>query len=93
MAEGVVTFEMVWERVVSHTGEFFKTATGRWFTYRLDGDRILPSHTEIRIPRSDLELAYSMVPIPQSAKLNRLVEGPSYVWAILHDERITRGDW
>ena len=87
------SFAAVWERITGHGGEFFQTSKGRYFTYRIEEDALLPSQTDLRISRSDFELAFSMVPIPTSAKLNRLVEAPSYIWAILHDERIRCGAW
>ncbi len=93
MTDEALRFEDVWGRITSLCGEFFQTALGRWFTYRIEDGALLPSQTEICIPRADFELAYNMVPLVASAKLNRLVEGPAYVWAILHDERISRGDW
>ena len=88
-----VQFAGIWERILAERGEFFQTANGRWFTYKLDGDHLALSQSEIRIPRSDFELAFNMLPISRSAKLNRLVEGPAYVWAILYDERISQRDW
>ncbi|MEE2704157.1 MAG: hypothetical protein VX614_09080 [Myxococcota bacterium] len=93
MSEAPVDFATVWERILDLRGEFFRTANGRYFTYKLDGDRLAVSQSELLIPRSDFTLAFNMLPISRSAKLNRLVEGPAYVWAILHDERITRGAW
>ena len=93
MSGAPVAFETVWARILELRGEFFRTANGRWFTYKLDGDRLAVSQSELRLSRSDLETAFNMLPISRSAKLNRLVEGPAHVWAILHDERITRGAW
>ncbi len=87
------SFDAVWERIVGREREFFQTSKGRYFTYRIEDDALLPSRSDIRIPRSDFALAFSMVPIPTSAKLNRLVDAPSYIWAILHDERIRCGAW
>lgn len=93
MSEAPLDFDSVWARILDLRGEFFQTAKGRWFTYKVDDDELSVSQTDFQIPRSDLALAFNMLPISVSAKLNRLVEGPAYVWAILHDERISRGDW
>ncbi len=93
MSEAAAPFDELWERIRAHAGEFFKTEGGRWFTYQLEGDDLIPSQTEdLRIPRSDFELAFPMLPVPPP-KLNRFVKGPVYVWAILHDERVSAGRW
>ena len=86
-------FDTVWERVRTHQREFFKTRLGEWFTYRIEDDCVLPSHTDFRIPRRDFALAYPMLPLPTPGKINRLVTSASHVWAILHDERISGGAW
>jgi hypothetical protein len=85
--------EAVWARIEAHAGEFFRTRGERWFSYRIDGECVLPSHSELRIPRSDFALAYALLPIPKPGKLARLVTGAEYLWAILHDPRISRGAW
>ena len=85
-------FEPVRARIEAHAGSFFKTDAGRWFTYEVDGSFVLPSQTELRIPYSDFEVAFPLLPVP-AAKLNKFVKGPAYVWAILHDPRISNGEW
>ncbi len=85
-------FDGVWLRIRGSSGEFFKTGDGLWFTYEVEGDVILPSHSELHIPRSDFELAFPLLPVPP-AKLNKFVKGPKFVWAILHDPRISEGRW
>ena len=87
------SFAQVWERVVRNSGAFFQTKGGRYFTYTIDGDFLLPSHTDLRIRKDHFALAYQIVPIPGAGKIARVVDGPEYVWAILHDERISRGRW
>ncbi len=92
MSDSGELFDAVWARIVEHSGAFFKTDLGAWFTYEIDADCLLPSHSELHIPRSDFELAFPMLPV-LPAKLNRFVTGPKYVWAILHDPRISDGQW
>ena len=93
MTSGAPDFEEIWKRIQAHEREFFQTRLGQWFTYRIDDEQVLPSHTDFRIPRRDFELAYPLLPIPTPGKLNRLVTGASHVWAILHDPRISGGAW
>ena len=85
-------FEPVWARISAHAGAFFKTDAGRWFTYKIDGDLVLPSQSDAHIPRSDFELAFPLLPLP-AAKLNKFVKGPAYLFAILHDPRVSNGEW
>ncbi len=92
LADSETPFDAVWARIAANAGEFFQTDAGRWFTYRLDGNELRPSQTDLSIPRSDFELAFPMLPVPPP-KLNRFVKGPRYVWAILHDKRVSKGQW
>jgi hypothetical protein len=93
VTEPAPSFDAVWERIGKHERAFFQTRLGVWFSYRIDGDVLCPSRTTLRIPRGDFALAYPMLPLPSPGKINRLVTGSSYVWAILHDERISGGAW
>jgi hypothetical protein len=86
-------FDEVWRAIQAHAGEFFRTKGGRWFTYRVQDDSLVPSHSGTPIPRSDFQTAHQIVPFPSPGKIARFVEGPEYVWAILHDERIAQGRW
>jgi len=86
-------FEEVWRRIVVHEGEIFHTKTGREFTYRIDGEGFYPSRTNYRISKSDFRKVYEIVPIPGPGVINGMVRGPSYVWAVLHDQRISLGEW
>jgi hypothetical protein len=88
-----ITPDLVWSRITAHEREFFKTHLDRWFTYRIEGDTLLPSHSELRIPRADFDLGLALVPIPLPQKLARHVTDYEHVWAILHDERISQGAW
>ena len=83
----------MWERIVRAAGAFFQTKGGRYFTYRIDGELVLPSHSDARILKEHFALAYQIVPIPGAGKIARLVKGPEYVWAILHDPRISEHRW
>lgn len=91
--ESQADLDAVWARIEAHAGEFFRTRAESWFTYRIDGECVLPSHRELRIPKTDFALAHPLLPIPKPGKLARLVTGAEYIWAILHDPRISRGAW
>ena len=86
-------FEEIWRRIVTHKGEIFCTKTGLEFTYRIDGERFYPSRTNYRISKTDFRKAYEIVPIDGPGVINDIVRGPAYVWAVLHDQRISLGEW
>ena len=86
-------FSEVWSRIAAHAGETFSTKTGLDFTYKVRGDAFFPSRTSFRIAKADFEKAYRLVPVEGPGVISDLVRGPAYVWAVLHDHRISRGAW
>lgn len=87
------SFRSVWERIVAHAGETFRTKRNLEFTYHVDRDDFYQSRTKYRISRSDFTKAYQNVPLDGPGAINTEVRGPAYVWAVLHDRRISRGEW
>ncbi len=86
-------FDKIWNRIIAHAGENFYTKTGLEFTYKINGDIFYPSRTNYKIPKADFEKAYAYVPIDGPSVINYVVRGPAYVWAVLHDQRISNGMW
>jgi hypothetical protein len=86
-------FTEVWARIRSCAGEGFRTRTGLPFTYVVDGDAIIPSRTDYRLSRLNFEKAFELVPISGPGDISNLVRGSAYVWAILHDTRISQSRW
>lgn len=86
-------FEDIWARIKAHQGISFNTITGLEFTYTVKGDAVFPSRTKYRISQADFKTAFQKVPLGGPGVLNQIVRGPTYVWAILHDRRISRGEW
>ncbi len=93
MASEGLTTDAVWERICSQAGEFFKTHRNQLFTYRIEGDLLLPSHTDLRIPRRDFELVLPMLPLADPRKIAKYVTGWVHVAAVINDARIAQGDW
>jgi hypothetical protein len=87
------SFTEVWTRIIGHEGETFYTKKHLPFSYRIDGDYFLPSRTKYKVRKSDFEKAYAKVPFDGPGKVNWTVRGPSYIWAVLHDQRIRQNDW
>lgn len=81
-------FEEVWARVRGCAGQEFKTVRRLPFTYKMSGDYLQPSRTNVELPKGDFRKAYDLMPLSGPGSINRLVMGPAYVFAILTDERI-----
>lgn len=86
-------FSKIWKLIISYEGEEFNTVTNLPFTYQINGKILRPSRTEYNIAMSDFATAYDLVPIDNTSKIARLVRGPSYIYAILHDKRISKNQW
>ena len=87
-----MNFETVWTRICEHEGDGFVTKTGVPFTYSMNGNKLTPSTTIRSIPKSNFEKAFARMPLEKTTQL-RDVQGASYVFAIMTDERIfERGD-
>ena len=85
--------ETVWARIVAHQGEPFRQIKGQVFTYRVEGNAVVPSTVNVKIQKSQFAKALPHVPFQRVADVPKDVFGPSYVYAILMDERIRDGDW
>lgn len=83
-----MTFAQVWERVRAHAGEEFRQKRGKAFTYDVVGAAVIPSTTNRQLPQSHFEKAWARMPADGPGALQGL-QGPSYLWAILSDSRIT----
>jgi hypothetical protein len=83
------SFEEIWTRILACEGEQFSTIKGRPFTYKIVGTVLIPSRTNYTISKTDFKKTYQMLPIKGPGVISNLIRGPSYVWAILHDSRIT----
>lgn len=83
-------FEEVWQHIVKHQGEEFRTKTGIVFKYKVIGEDVIPLHIANGNPRKkDFLKAYELGEIKNISQLNAAkIMGPSYVFAIMTDNRI-----
>ncbi|MBR5020689.1 MAG: hypothetical protein IKY17_03585 [Oscillospiraceae bacterium] len=81
-------FDAVWERILRFEGELFYTVTNRSFTYRIVGGAVVPEHTGYPLAKKQFLKAYNLGELKNPGQINRIVRGPSYVYAILTDPRI-----
>ena len=73
-------------------GEEFTQILGGTFRYRVSGATLKPDRTNRSISRSQFEQAYQLVPFPNTSVLHQL-QGPSYIYAIMMDPRVSQGNW
>lgn len=84
----------IWQRIRTHQNEQFKTIRGKPFVYAVSGHVVTTDRTgDYPMHVSQFEKALALVPLSGPDQINNLVRGPSYVWAILHDDRIRGNDW
>ena len=86
------TISEVWARIEAHAGEVFLQKRGKPFTYAVSAGCVRPDRTNRLLPRTDFAAALELVPTHTTVPFQHL-QGPSYVWAILHDRRIRQSDW
>ena len=87
------TFPGVWSRICALAGEDFETITGKSFIYHILGDYLYPSRTNYAIHKTDFQTVYRMVPIDGPGQISNMVRGLAYIWAVMHDQRISKGEW
>lgn len=88
----VLSIDVVWARIRAHEGETFRQVRGGEFMYTIASGQLRPDRTNRNLPRSDFERAVALVPLARPGQIQRL-QGPSYIFAVLMDERIRGGDW
>ncbi len=92
-ASGKPSFEVVWNRILQHQGEEFRQRRGGVFTYAVRGEVLEPDRTPTGIAKSQFEQAYAVAPFAKVGDVPAQLWGPSYIYAILMDDRIRQRDW
>jgi hypothetical protein len=82
----------VWERIETHAGQEFHLIRGATFQYAVVAGHVVPDRTPQQIPKSHFEKALDLVPLASTAVVQNL-RGPSFIYAILMDDRIRQTDW
>lgn len=90
----MIDFETLWNRIIQHENEEFKTKTGLNFTYQISKNKFICSRVNYNISKENFLQCY-FLGLPQEGKINikEITAGPSYVWALLHDNRIGQKDY
>ena len=88
VAVAVNGIDEVWQRILAHEGETFVTVTGIEFKYSVRGSVLKTDRAHWNLSRSTFEKALGMLPVSGPGALNKVVQGPAYVFAVLTDDRI-----
>lgn len=89
---GFPTIGRVWGRIEAHEGQVFRQLRGGEFTYVVTSSYLEPDRTNQKLPRAHFEEALALVPLENTTPVQHL-RGPSYLYAILMDQRIRLLDW
>ncbi|WP_409274906.1 hypothetical protein V1499_06960 [Neobacillus sp. SCS-31] len=84
--------EQVWKRISQNEGQVFKQIKGGEFTYKVSGNTIELDRTNRNVSKGTFAEALKYVPLENTVPLQKL-QAPSYLFAILMDQRIRKNDW
>lgn len=84
--------DKVWKRIVAHEGQIFKQIRGKEFAYHITGNTILLSTTNQQVSKGEFEKALEFLPLKNTVVIQHL-RAPSYLYAILMDQRICQSEW
>jgi hypothetical protein len=88
----MISFDEIWLRIEAFAGEKFVQIRGGEFTYLFSGGHVIPDRTNQQIPKYHFNEATAFLPLENTVPVQHL-RGPSYIYAILMDERIRESDW
>lgn len=82
-------FEDIWQKIIQCEGQTFTTVSNVSFQYIVAGNHLYPRHIVGAVPKSSFKSAYELETIHSVAYLrDHGVSMPSYVYAIMTDDRI-----
>ncbi|KAI3349982.1 hypothetical protein [Clostridium botulinum] len=87
-----MNIEELWKRIKECEGEVFQKIKGGKFTYTVNGNLIILSSTNRLVSKSTFKKALNMVPLKNTVPVQNL-QAPSYLYAILMDDRIKKNEW
>lgn len=88
----VPEIDTVWARIAVNAGSEFRMIEGETFHYKIAGGCVVLDRMNHQIPKSHFEKALALVPLENTMPIQHL-RGPSYLHAILMDDRIRQIDW
>ncbi|MHC0037952.1 hypothetical protein [Pseudoneobacillus sp. C159] len=82
----------VWKRIIENEGQVFRQIRGGEFSYKVKGNILYLSRTRRSVSKGTFNDALKFVPLCNTVPVQHL-QAPSYLFAILMDERIRKNDW
>ena len=64
--------------------------TGKEFIYSVINNAIVTNKTNYILSKNDIKKVFNIMPVEGPGRINDLVRGPAYIWAILNDNRIVK---
>lgn len=86
------TIDEVWSRLRALEGKTFRQLRGGEFQYSLEGSVLRPSRTNRALSKGQIAKALARLPLSRPSQFHDL-QGPSYIYALLSDQRVRRLDW
>ena len=89
-----MNLDTIWSNILKHEGEKFYTIRGIEFIYTSkNGDKIIPSNIDgsklSPITKDTIgKVIAEYMPLKNTAEIGRVFRAPSYIYAILTDNRI-----
>lgn len=84
--------DIVWERIKLNAGNNFKQIRGKVFKYSVSENTVYLDSTNRSFTKKVIGDALEFVPLDNTTKIQHL-QAPSYLYAILMDERIRYDLW
>lgn len=87
-----INTDIVWKRICDNQGQEFRQIRGKIFTYSIRGNTAYLNCTNRSFSKSTIKQALEFVPLKNTVPLQHL-QAPSYLYAILTNERIKKNLW
>jgi hypothetical protein len=88
--------EVVWNRIEAHQGDWFHTATGKPFTFEVEGTGVWffreGNRVNRKLTRKQVNIAISRCPLQSTTEIKDLMDYP-YLYSLLMDLRIRAQAW
>lgn len=82
--------DAVWALLETHVGENFTLKSGQPFSYQISNDVLMPTTANWDAPKAEFAEALRRMPVSGAAALRDL-KAASFIFALLHDDRVTPG--
>ena len=82
-----MNIEAIWKQILKNEGVQYLTKKGLPFTYRIEGDFVIPDRTNYPLAKAEFAKALKFMPLDGPGKISNIVRGSAYVWAILSNNR------